>query len=172
MKIVIVMAQTIDGKIGKDAKHEVDWTSKADKKSFVAETKKHGVLIMGSSTFDTIGRPLPGRLNLILTSKPEKYQGKTQDGLLEFASGSPAEIVTMLEKRGFKSAALGGGAKTNSDWLKAGVVDEILITIEPIIFGSGINFTQGEELDLKLELIEQTKLDDNIVQLRYKVLKK
>lgn len=170
MKIIIIMAQTIDGKIGKDAKHEVNWTSKADKQAFVAETKKHGVLIMGSSTFDTIGRPLPGRLNLILTSKPEKYQDKVQEGLLEFVSGSPAEIVALLEKRGFESAALGGGAKTNASFLKAGVVDEILLTIEPLIFGSGINFTQGEELDLKLELIEQTKLDDNTIQIRYKVI--
>jgi len=171
MKIVIVMAQTIDGKIGKDSEHEASWTSKADKKAFVAETKKHGALIMGSSTFDTIGRPLPGRLNLILTSKPEKYKDKVQEGLLEFTSGTPEEIVAMLEKRGFESAALGGGAKTNSAFLRAGVVDEILLTIEPLVFGSGINFTEGEELDLKLELIEQTKLDDDTIQLRYKILR-
>lgn len=171
MKVVIVMVQTIDGKIGKDAKHEVDWTSSADKKSFSEETKKLGVLIMGSSTFNTIGRPLPGRLNLILTSKPEKYQAKAEDGVLEFVSGSPADIVAMLEKRGFKTAALGGGAKTNAAWLKAGMVDEILLTIEPLIFGKGINFTQGEELDLKLELIETNRLNEDSIQLRYKVLK-
>lgn len=171
MKIIIVMAQTIDGKIAKDAKHGANWTSKADKKAFVEETKKHGVIIMGSSTFDTIGRPLPGLLNLILTSKPEKYQNKEEKGVLEFVSGSPKEIVEILEKRGFNSAALGGGAKTNSAFLKAGLVDEILLTIEPLVFGKGINFTQGTELDLKLELIEQTKLDENSIQLRYKILK-
>lgn len=171
MKITIIMAQTLDGKIGKDSSHIADWTPTEDKKSFATETKKLGVIIMGSTTFDTIKRPLPGRLNLILTSRPEAYKEYEQPGLLEFFKGTPAEVVELLESRGHQTAALGGGAKTNAAFLKAGLVDEILLTIVPIIFGQGISISEGQEIDAKLELIEETKLTDNLIQLRYKVLK-
>lgn len=171
MKLILMMATTVDGIIAKTKDQKTDWTTAADKKAFVAETKKHGVIIMGAATFETVGKPLPGRLNLILSSTPEKYKAREIAGILEFVKMPPAEVIKMLEKRGFTSAVLGGGARTNAAFLKANLVDEILITLEPKIFGVGINFTEGEDLDLNLELIEAKPIGDNAVQLRYKVKK-
>ena len=165
------MATSIDGVIGEDdSQISTNWTSPADKKSFVSETKKHGVIIMGNSTFKTIGRPLPGRLNFILTSSPEKYQDKVQPRLLEFFKGSPAEVVKELNNRGFESAILGGGAKTNASFLKNKLVNEIIINVHPIIFGRGLRITEGVELNQKLELLEVKEIGDQTVQLKYKVL--
>ncbi|MBI3290750.1 dihydrofolate reductase family protein [Candidatus Falkowbacteria bacterium] len=171
MKLIVMMAITADGIIAKTKDQKADWTSSADKKAFIAETKKHGVIIMGDTTFNTIGRPLPGRLNLILSLTPERYKEREQPDILEFKKGTPEEIIKMLEDRGFESAILGGGARTNSFFLKAGLVDEILLTVEPKIFGIGLNFTEGEDLDLNLELISAKEIGDNAVQLHYKVLK-
>ncbi|MFA6410401.1 MAG: dihydrofolate reductase family protein, partial [Candidatus Buchananbacteria bacterium] len=154
MKLILMMAMTADGIIAKNSSQNADWTSKADKKAFIAETKKHGAIIMGQTTYEAIGKALPGRLNLILTLTPQNYQAKVQPGLLEFIKGTPKEIVKYLEQKGFASAILGGGAKTNGMFLNAGLVDEILITVEPKIFGSGLNFTEGFDLDLNLELLE------------------
>ena len=169
MKIILMMAMTVDGIIARDSQHTADWTSPADKKAFIAETKKHGVVIMGETTFTTIGRPLPGRLNFILSLHPEKFQEKIKPKTLEFFKGSPEEIVQHLSCRGFESAVLGGGARTNAMFLKAGLVDELMITVEPKIFGAGLNFTESEALDLELELIESHRLDTNVVQLHYRV---
>jgi len=171
MKLILMMAMTADGIIAKNKTQNVDWTSKADKQAFVAETKKHRVIIMGNATFQVIGKPLPDRLNLILTSEPERYKDQEVPGLLEFKKGEPSEIVKLLEQKGFKSAVLGGGAKTNADFLKAGLVDEILLTIEPKLFGQGITLTEGVDFDLNLELLEAKEIGDNTVQLKYKVLK-
>jgi len=159
MKIVLMIAQTVDGIIGRDSNHLVDWSSKADKQSFVSETKKHGVVIMGRTTYDTIGRPLPDRLNLILTSTPEKYRQAEIPDLLEYRSGSPPEIVQYLESQGKDSAVLAGGARTNAQFLSAGLVDELLISIEPLLFGQGLTFAQGQDQDIALELIESKQLD-------------
>lgn len=165
------MAVSADGVIGEDTSQiSTDWTSKADKKSFIEMTKKHGVIIMGNTTFQTIGRPLPGRLNLILTGSPEKYTEKQEEGLLEFVKGTPQEIVTDLESRGFKSAILGGGSKTNAKFLEAKMVDEIILNVHPFVFGNGIKFTKGINLGLKLELLESKEIGDGVVQLRYKTL--
>lgn len=171
MKIILMMAMTVDGIVARDSTHKADWTTKADKKAFIAETKKHGVIIMGETTFGTIGRPLPGRLNFILALEPEKYKAREIPGTLEFFKGSPEEIIRHLDGRGYRSGILGGGPFTNASFLKAGLVDEVLITVEPRLFGNGMTFAKGQDLDLHLEFISSTPLEDNALQIRYRVKK-
>lgn len=164
---------TADGIIAKNKTQNADWTSKADKKVFIEQTRKAGAIIMGDTTFEAMGKTaLPGRFNLILSLEPEKYKNLVKPGELEFLKATPQEVIKYLETKGHQTAILGGGARTNAAFLKAGLVDEILITVEPKVFGVGINFTEGEELDLNLELIEAKEIGDNAVQLRYKVLNK
>lgn len=172
MKLILMMAMTVDGVIAKNKEQNADWTTKADKRVFIAETKKHGAIIMGDTTFEAMGKKsLPGRLNLILSLKPDKYAELKKPGELEFMKGTPDEIINYLKDKGYASVILGGGARTNSFFLKAGLVDEILITVEPKIFGIGMNFTEGEELDLNLKLIECNEIGDEAVQLRYEIIK-
>jgi len=171
MKIIMMMAQTADGIMAKNSNDIPDWTSKADKKVFVEETKKHKVIIMGRSTFETIGRPLPRRLNLILTPDPEKFEDKNVEGELEFFSGTPEEVIAHLSDRGYKSCVLAGGAYTNSLFLKSNLVDELLVTISPKMFGNGMTIAQGSDLNIELKLLENKNIDENTVMLRYKVLK-
>lgn len=166
-----MMAMTVDGIIAKEVGQNANWTSKADKKAFIAETKKHGVIIFGETTYKLIGRPLLGRLNMVLTLNPEENKSAEIPGTLEFFKGTPQEVIALLEAKGFATAILGGGARTNASFLKAGLVDEILITVEPKIFGMGLNFTEGTDLDLNLELLENNSIGDNAVQLRYRVIK-
>jgi len=169
MKTVLLMAMTADGKIAKTTNQLADWTSKADKKIFVAETKKAGAIIMGETTYDTIGRPLPGRLNVVLTLEPEKRQNIP--GSLEFFKATPKEIIGELEKRGFSAVILGGGATINGLFLKENLIDEIWLTIEPKIFGEGLSLFKNADVDLSLELISVEKIDINVLQVRYKVLR-
>ena len=42
MKLILLMAVTLDGKTGKDSEHFFDWTEQEDKKFFVQITKKPG----------------------------------------------------------------------------------------------------------------------------------
>ncbi len=169
MKIVLLMAITLDGKIAKHTSQLADWTSKADKKIFVAETKKSGVIVMGETTYNTIGRPLPGRLNLILSQEPEKRE--SIPGSLEFIKASPKDISSMLNKRGFETVILGGGATVNGSFLKENLIDEIWLTVEPKIFGEGLPLFNGADVNLCLELISMEKIDDNVLQVRYKIIK-
>jgi len=163
------MAITLDGKIAQSSDHFPDWTGKADKKFFMQTTKQAGCLIMGSTTYDTIGRPLPGRKNVIMTRSPEARENQYEASELEFTNKSPAQIIEQLQAEGFTQAVLGGGAQINSLWAKAGLVDEVILTISPLVFGEGIGLF-SEAVDLKLELQELTKLDENLVCVRYKVL--
>ncbi len=169
MKTILMMAMTIDGKIAKSVNQLANWTSHADKKIFVEETKKAGVIIMGLTTYQTIGRPLPGRLNVVLTREPEKEQ--SIPNALEFTSQPPKELLAELEKCGFSSVILGGGATINGLFLKENLIDEVWLTIEPRIFGEGLSLFQGADVNLSLSLLEIRKLDENVLQVRYQVKK-
>ncbi len=166
MKVTLVMAITLDGKIGRDADHFPDWTGKADKKLFVDLTKKAGVLIMGSKTFDTIGKPLPGRKNVIMTR--DKTRQSNEENLV-FTDKSPSEILNDLEEEGFKTVILAGGAQINTLFARAGCIDELVVTVCPKIFGAGISLFAGN-IDMNLELRSMESLTDQVICLRYRVL--
>jgi len=78
MKLILVMAVTADGKIARNSMELIDWTGKADKKYFIDVTRKAGVIIIGSKTFDTIGQVLPGRKNIVMTRNAER-KSKNKD---------------------------------------------------------------------------------------------
>jgi len=165
MKVTLLMALTLDGRIGKDSDHFADWTEKADKKLFVELTKRAGCLIMGSKTYDTIGRPLPGRKNIVLTRSPEKREN-IED--LVFTSDSPEKILEDLASQGFGEVILAGGTQVNTLFAKKNLIDEIIVTIAPIMFGQGLGlFT--EDIEMNLELLETKPLGENSLYARYKV---
>lgn len=64
MKIAIVVARSKNNVIGTG--NEIPWRVKGEQKLFKQITLG-GVLIMGRKTFESIGRPLPGRETIIVT---------------------------------------------------------------------------------------------------------
>lgn len=167
MKLTLVMAVTVDGKIGRAADHFPDWTGKADKRLFVRLSKQAGVVIMGSKTFDTFGYPLPGRKNVILTR--DRTRRSRWDNLV-YTDRSPAAILKGLEAEGYTRALLAGGAMVNTLFVREGLIDEIVVTVCPLVFGTGVSlFT--ESLDLPLELTDVDRIDDQRVALYYRVLR-
>lgn len=167
MKIIFFAAMTMNGKIAHTSDELVDWTSKEDKQFFREETKKCGVMVMGGATYRTIGRPLPGRLNVVMTRTPD--MSKNQEGLLEFTDKRPVELLEELKQRGFETVAVTGGAQIFAQFLEAELCDELAITIEPKIFGRGVNLFADLTRDFSLELIETRTLNPHVVLLRYKI---
>jgi len=163
------MAITLDGLVAKHTTHAATWTSKADKKVFIEETKKAGAIIMGQTTYDTIGKPLPGRLNVVMNITPDTSQNIP--GTLEFTNTQPPELLKQLEERGYTSVIIGGGPTINGLFLKQGLIDEILLTIEPKIFGEGLNLFRGADVNLDLQLLEVNRLSDDVIQVRYSIKK-
>ena len=166
MKVFIVAALTADGFIGRDSGHTADWTGTEDKKVFVRLTKEAGTMIMGSRTFATIGRALPGRRTIVYTSRPETIN---TDGV-ETTNEPPQELLARLKKEGAKAVAICGGASIYHLFMRAGVVDELYLTYVPILFGKGVNLL-AEELDIRLKLLETTALADGSVLQHYAVEK-
>ena len=163
------MAMSADGFITNKTDGFVDWTSKEDKKHFVAVTKDAGVLIYGSKTFALHNKPLPKRLNIVLTRTPDT--SKNIPDQLEFTNQEPLAILEDLARRGFKKVALTGGAEINTLFLRAGLIDELFITVEPFIFGAGKRLFADAHETVKMELADTSMLNEQSVLLHYKVVK-
>lgn len=168
MRVMLVMASTINGKIARSHHELVDWTSPEDKMFFARKTKEAGAIIMGKRTYDTIGRPLRGRLNVVLTRTPERQ--KSKPGVLEFTKAPLRALLKKLEKRGYRFVVLAGGAEVNSRFLKANLIDEIFLSIEPKIFGKGVGIFQEVGCYKELELLDVQTLSPTTLNLHYKVL--
>ena len=82
MEIVLIAAVDINLAIGKEGK--IPWDIKEDLKFFRQNTENTAI-IMGRATYDSIGRPLPNRKNIVMT---RSIQGR--DGVVEVSSTQEA----------------------------------------------------------------------------------
>lgn len=162
MHVFIIAALSADGFIARDAHHPASWTSKEDKRFFVEKTGRAGVVVMGSHTYETIGKPLKGRLNIVY-SRFHSYEG------VEVTQQEPGALLKDLEQRGYHEVAIIGGAHVYTLFMSAGLVNTLYLTIEPLTFGQGLSlFTKSVEA--KLQLKNTTRLGENSIALEYEVL--
>src|SRR5215469_3671616 len=110
MRVLLMAAMTIDGKIARDKHEVIDWSSPEDKSMFMRVSRESGVLIMGRNTYETLKQPLPGRLHIVLTHRTSSQPALEQ---VEFTSAPPAVILDDLARRGYQTVILAGGAEAN-----------------------------------------------------------
>ena len=168
MKVILMCTITVNGMIAKDESDPTDWTTKGNKKLFAMETKRAGVVVMGNNTYKLIGRPLPERLNVVMTSNTAGYENIP--GELEYVSGKPAAVLADLEKRGFKEVFVIGGSQVNSLFLKSGLVDELWLIVESLVFGRGLGLFTDEAGEAKLSLVSVDLITSDLLFVKYKVI--
>ena len=119
IKVSLLMALTVDGMSARGPRHFTDWTEKEDKLFFKALSQKAGAVIMGSKTFDTIGKPLPNRKNIVLTRRDRRSDSQN----LVFTADPPREILIALEKEGYEQVIVAGGATINTLFATQDLID-------------------------------------------------
>lgn len=161
MQTFIIAAVSADGYIAKDAHHPAFWTSKADKARFVELTKRAGVVVMGSSTFKTLPRPLKERVNIVY-SRSQTFPD------VEVTQKNPIELLADLESKGYKEVAICGGSDIYTMFMKSNMVNTLYLTIEPIVFGNGVRLFNAE-MHFQLTLVNSTQAENGALLLEYKV---
>lgn len=166
--ISMVVVSSINGIISKSEKDSIDWSSRQDKAFFKDITLESGIVVFGRKTFDNIGKPLPGRLNIVMTSCPQKYE--SVEGKLFFTNMSPAKLLSYLEKRNYEHAVIGGGRSIYSQFLNQQLVNEIYVTFEPVLLSEGFRMTDKLTSDIQLKKISAQALTPNSIIIRYRIL--
>lgn len=160
-------ALSLDGFISPTAHvRSFEWTSKEDQQLIIKLGREAEVIVMGANTFDTfkIKRAPPGRRLIIYTTKPESVHGEG----IETTREDPKVLLRRLEREGVKNVIIEGGSAIYRLFLEAKVVDDLYITIEPVLFGDGISFMNGQAVT-KLTLIGKRMLNDSTILLHYAV---
>ncbi len=173
MRVTLFMAISANGLIAQEDGSE-DFLSHENWETFASLVAQFGNFIVGSKTYEAVKSwdepygldDFPNADRVIVSDNPNYQldQGYT-------LANSPHDALKHLQEKGFKKALLTGGATSNSSFAKAGLIDEIILNIEPIIVGKGIPLFRPENFQLSLELIESKPIAKGILQLRYRTRK-
>jgi dihydrofolate reductase len=172
MHITLAYVASINGKITKGDDPDVhEWSSVEDEAHFARLRDENEVIILDRKTYEVVQpTPEPGKLRIVFTSTPDRF--KAVPGQLEFVNEAPAEVVKWLSSRGYKKILIAGGARLSSSFLAAGLVDDLYLSLEPVLFGSGRPMITKDiaEVSLKLQSFKQLNNQGTILAY-YSVIK-
>jgi dihydrofolate reductase len=114
MKLSILVAASDNGVIGVDG--GLPWHLPAELQRLKQLTTGH-TLLMGRKTFESIGRPLPNRTSIVITSNPDFQTQATSESAPLFAVSSLAAAIELARERGEDEAFVFGGARVYAEAL-------------------------------------------------------
>jgi dihydrofolate reductase len=145
MSNIVFIAASLDGYIA-DKDGGVDWIDSIPNPEnldmgYIELIDRIDALVMGRKTFDTVcsfdcdwpySKPV-FILSNSMKSIPEGYEGKAEP-----IKGSLSKVIESIHHKGYKHLYIDGGVTVQS-FLKEDLIDEMIITIIPILLGGGIS---------------------------------
>lgn len=154
MIVAIYMVMSIDGIVALDTSKDIrQYSSREDHDFFISSVHACDAAIMGSHSLNE-ELMLP---KYVLTSRAEQMPCLADTTYL---CGAPRSIYDHLRGLGYKKVALLGGPTVNNQFLKENLVDELFLTVEPIMLGNGLHLNPSESLELKWQLAEVRRLNE------------
>ncbi len=170
----VFIATSLDGYIA-DKNGGIDWLHSIpnpnnDDMGYVEFTDDIDALVMGRTTFETVcgfdvdwpyNKPV-FVLSTTLNEIPESHKGKAF-----LIKGTLTEILEQIYEKGCYRLYIDGGT-TIRNFLKADLIDEMLITTIPILLGGGSPLFSELPKELKFELIKTKTFLNQVAQNHYK----
>lgn len=169
-KLYLFIAMSLDGYIAKPD----------DDISFLAQVEKPGedygyskfitsvdTVVLGRKTYDKIlsmnpELPYGPREIYVVTHTP-----KPDEGNVHFYSGSIPDLIASLRNKEGMDIYCDGGAEIIHQLLMADLIDEMIISIIPVLLGDGIALFKGGLEEKQLTLQSATSFEKGLVQMHY-----
>ena len=170
----VFIATSLDGYIA-DKNDGIDWLNSVpnpdnDDMGYLEFSNRIDALVMGRKTFETVlgfdvdwpyDKPV-----FVLSNKlkeiPESHKDKAY-----LVRGTLMQILEQIHQKGHKRLYIDGGT-TIRNFLKADLIDEMVLTTIPILLGGGSPLFSKLPNELKFELVETKVFLNQIVQNHYK----
>lgn len=170
-KVVLYIAMSVDGYI---AKHDDDL-------SFLSMVEKEGedygygefinsvdAVIVGRKTYDKVlsmgfDFPHADKDAYIITRTPRPAIGS-----VKFYTGSLKDLIHQLKSQEGKNIFCDGGAEIANELLRENLIDELIISVIPILLGDGIRLFKDGRPEHTLELVSVKSFEKGLVQLCYR----
>ena len=129
-------------------------------------------IVIGRHTFETVlafpDWPYGKKRVVVLSSQPVDFSG-VRGGVVEQMGGSPAGIVAQLAATGAHHLYIDGGI-TIQRFLRAGLIQRLIITRVPVLIGEGIPLFGSLPHDVMLRHVTTRHFPSGMVQTEYAVL--
>ncbi|NRB47299.1 MAG: dihydrofolate reductase [Saprospiraceae bacterium] len=177
-KLTLHMVASLDGFIA-NKDNTVDWMHSTDSYPAGVTLTQEDVTeflagidcyVMGSKTYEhalKLGWPY-GEVPVIVLTNRNLPKGKES---VELYAGDLETLVNTQLKSKYQNIWLVGGAMLAKAFLRAKLVDEIVLSILPIILGDGLLFFDYIRQEQRLHLKDAKAYTDGMVELHYEVLK-
>jgi dihydrofolate reductase len=172
MKASVFVGTSIDGFIAR-LNGDLDWLPPGGGEphgydEFMASVD---ALVIGRKTFETVlgfGEwPYGAKRVVVLSSRPLDFSA-VRGGMVEQMGGPPAEIVSRLAASGAQHIYVDGGI-TIQHFLRAGLIDRLVITRVPVLIGDGIPLFGSLPRDVRLRHVLTRSYPSGLVQSEYLV---
>jgi len=177
IKVSVFIATSLDGFIARND-GSLDWLNEANASvpdgedcGFQAFMDSVDALIMGCKTYEkvlSLGEWPYGRTPVVVLSRNSISFSPSVPDTVTHSSEPPRDLLERLLDGGAKHVYVDGGI-TIQRFLSEGLVDEITVTVIPVILGDGISLFGAIENDIKLTHVCTTAFDFGFVQTTYSV---
>ena len=175
MTVSVFIATSLDGFIARPD-GALDWLppppDEGDDFGYHAFMDQIDTLVMGRHTYEMVRGfsdwPYGSKRVVVLTTAGVEIPSALTDRV-EAWSGTPKEIAGRLTAQGSRHVYLDGG-RTIQAFLRAGLVDEVILTRVPVLIGAGLPLFGALNGDVQMEHVETTAHENGLVQSRYRVL--
>lgn len=127
-------------------------------------------LIVGRKTYDYVLQEIGlshydnGQRDVYVITRTERPQA----GRIIFYTGNITELVKQLKSEKGKNIYCDGGAEVINELLKHDLIDELIISVIPVLIGNGTRLFKDNRPEQILEFTEAKTFDTGLIQLHYK----
>jgi len=166
-KIKLFIASSIDGYIARED-GSIYWLPENTDSGYDQFYSSIDTVLMGKKTYDqilTFGKyPYKDKISYVFTRNPNQKK----DENVEFTSEVEDFTKKLISASG-KDIWLVGGSDIASTFLNLKFVDELILSVIPVVLVKGIPLFNNIKEEIKLELIKTTEYS-KLVELSYKIL--
>ena len=169
-KVVLYIAQSLDGFIATED-HDISWLSIVEQEGedygYEAFVDTVDTVFMGRRTYEKVlsfGVEFPhkGRKCYVLSASRTG-----SDENVTFFSGDLKALVEDIKKKEGKNIFIDGGAEVVRVFRSLDLIDDIVISIIPVMLGKGIRLFKETDAMGHLKLISSQSYESGLVQLKY-----
>ena len=170
-KLIVYIAASLDGFIAKpnDDLHFLSLVEKEGEDYGYGEfISTVDTVIIGRKTYDWVMAQVPefphaDKTTYVITRTAKPAVGKT-----EFYTGRLDELVKELKAGKGKNIFCDGGAEVVNALLQHGLIDEIILSIIPVLLGEGTRLFKDKVPEQEMTLLSARAHDTGLVQLHYR----
>lgn len=170
-KLILYISSSLDGYIAKpndDLSFLTPMMIEGEDYGYADFTSHIDTVILGRKTYDWVVNevgffPHKDKESYVITS-----QSKPKDGLTTFYNGDLKVLIKDLKAKPGKNIYCDGGAGLVNALLKENLIDEIILSVIPVVLGGGVKLFQEGIPEQQLELVESKSFSTGLVQIHYK----